>query len=654
MGLHRPDDYNILVKDGMVRTSGGSFGLAKGEVGFFQLGSTSKLGLKAVSEFDTAAPTTEFIFKRGSGAKDYRSFPFTTNDVLKLHVRTPKRTESTTDKVILGWNGVDDSTAFQFRIGESRKLTLKLTGEPINALGYTGPLVIDAYIDSEPCMNTDCTECNACAYENCLQPTSDTVNFLKNYNIGGGTPLSEVLDIKLVHSCKIEDPVATTPVNIFNITIPGCTPDLGAVQAAVRHEAYEIEVVSQEGINITYQAVSTKSDLTSVEIHTFPSVAKCGVCEDGVTAIEGGIGYIVVKDDAGADESGSITPPNLVKVTKIGAETYLAVTSAPLTDAEIQASFGADTSIKYWYKSGSIATMCDDAETEKFPWEKVGECEVATAVYYLVQPLDECGKMLPAYDAVVAAYPDAINIGVVPAGDDITQPIAFTGTPPAEGDGITACQVVFQIEIATDVVCPDCDPIFKNGFTVEKPADFNGAEWTKISTAAQSEGCKCGILFEGKKIFINPDECLKDQFGFTDGSVKIEVTGGYITDNTYVNGNSDTPMAVTYLSRAKPAEGLGGTLFGLEETSQYHFTGVSRIDDRIARAIQGTESVIDPNATYVDIALTLKNPRYSQSFSRTSTEHITYHFFTKVGEEAELVSILESLAAKAGAEITLD
>lgn len=658
MGLHRGDDHSFIITNGMVKTAGGSLDSVKGQVGFFNIGRTSKTGLEAVSTFAIASDRDEFIIKMGykdsygkGEVSDFRSFPFTVNDVTALKIRVPKRLTPKTDKLILGFDGIDPNKSFKIREGESRKITIKLTGAAIGMLGYKdGSVTVDAYIDADPCYNTSCEECDPCLASNCIKPTIETIEYLKNYNIGGGVTLSDFVDFTLVKSCPLEVPPITTDVTNYEVTIPDCgeAADLAAVQSQVDGS---VVVIGRDGVNTTY-GIQTGIVPVPIMITGFPTLApKCGVCA-GPIEEQGGFAYIFTADSSVIDPIAAFGVPTGISSEMIQHEghfaQFLVITSSELSTGIIDTLIGL-TLISI-VPAGETATFCSPTGVPAvYMWLPTGTCKISNMLFHATLPLDECGNVDTVWDEVSARYPDAL-VGVVGIGDDPTIVSPLIGIRPGPVDGVVACQAVFQLLIPTDIVCEDCDPIFANAFSTETPVDFAGTKWNPVGTDYGLD-CNCGIMMEGKAIEINPGECLRDEWGYLEDSVKIEVTGGYITDLTLASGNNDEPMAVTYLSRAEPSEGKGGSLYGIEKASQYHFTGDFSTDSYQKRVIQGTTSNINPNASYVDMALTVKNTRFSQSFSGVSTEVVTYHFFVEVGKEATLQDLLITLASRGGATI---
>src|SRR5690606_15504394 len=64
-------------------------------------------------------------------------------------------------------------------------------------------------------------------------------------------------------------------------------------------------------------------------------------------------------------------------------------------------------------------------------------------------------------------------------------------------DSDIACQTTYQTEILTNIVCEECDPVFRDILNSEAPEDFEFVSWEK-EEKTYSPTAKMGIRFRAK------------------------------------------------------------------------------------------------------------------------------------------------------------
>ena len=111
-----------------VATSGGSFNLAKGQLGLIDLeGVPGTQGLKVINSLNGLAKDRQLQLRvgkhdiannRSQSSKDWSTETFKVSDIIGLRVDAP--TEGIiTDKMTLGYNGIDDDSAIVLGQGEN-------------------------------------------------------------------------------------------------------------------------------------------------------------------------------------------------------------------------------------------------------------------------------------------------------------------------------------------------------------------------------------------------------------------------------------------------------------------------------------------------------------------------------------------------------
>ena len=644
MGLHKPFDREFIVNEGSTMKTGYSLKLAKSQIGVFETTNTTVDGMKAVESYKGKPKTNKYEIKLGKSNnpvtrshnnKSYSTMPFSLNNVMDLKVSAPEITEQSVDEVIVGYNGIDDTTAITFSKGDRKKLVVRLSGEPIGTLGYKNSFVdIPVYMEADDCSPYDtCVNCDSCESVDCMPIVLEAIETLKRHKLKGGVTVSQFADITPIRSCNTNPNLTLTPYKFHTLSVcdTGDSGALSLVQA--QYPDYIVERTNRQGATSTYELLSPTSATIADYVQTIGSIIKgCEDCPTGYTEVEGGVIYAVTLEDDGTDKTADVQAmanavANTAKKLDVqdnGVGYYTVVLTSELSDADF-ATFIDDNSTATITLAGITDSICDNSSITKIAWVDGNECNVTTQEYTIDLPDNECGENRLA--ELQSAFPNLT--------------IALEGTTGG-------CQTRYKTSTKTNLVCDECDDIFKDYFKSVEPETFDGNEWTVVGSL-QGSDCKCGIRIKGKVMEIHPDECLIDELGFVDSSVKIQATGGFITEVRAGEDNVDETMNVEYKSKAKSRTHLGGNLYQYEQRSMAYFTGQPRHEDSlVTRMLLGEEHVLKSNKQYVDYALTVRREIYSQSFAGTQQDNVTYHIFVEVGRHQDVENMLNMLASASG------
>lgn len=225
---------------------------------------------------------------------------------------------------------------------------------------------------------------------------------------------------------------------------------------------------------------------------------------------------------------------------------------------------------------------------------------------------------------------------------------AVTAIPTTGG-----CQRMYRTVVPTNFLGTECDEIFVDLFRSEAPDSYDGYKWKADYTEMDGTGGLYGIRIKGKKFKLSSGECLRDMIGYTEDSVKVQASGGYIRDfNLGVNfmrNIKDTPFAVTYLSKWTPRTHVGGNMLDEEKVSRAFFSGMHIDYNYMGRILTNNESnIIDLDAQLADYAITVRRSNFSQGLSSVKEEFITFHVHAEVGRHQDVEDVLNALAAGAG------
>jgi hypothetical protein len=741
MGLHKPYDREFFLIGGNVMTSGRSLNLAKGQFGIFDVKKTNKDGASAVSSFKGLPADQIFELRlgksnlpvtRSQSNKSFSSFPFSLNDVVAVNVSAPERTEQSVDEVVLGYNGIDASTAISFDKGDTKKIIVNLRGEAISLLGYTDRGVdVPVWMDSEGCYPVDpnnCIDCDACAAEEPKDIVMAAIEVLKNHQLRGGTLVSDYVDITPVKSCTTaEDPaLVEVPYDFYTLEVcdTGDEEALALVQAQFPDNT--VIRIARNGSTSTYQTLVPNAGGAPADYdQTIASIIKgCEDCPAGYTATGNtGVLYAVTIEDDGADVlAGTIdTLPGYVTGEKAdgqigGTGFYTAVLDNELTQAEFDAFVAANATATLKVV-GTLEEVCENATVTSIAWVVGDQCNVASRTFQLTLPDTECGDNRLA--ELQAFYPDlsvtveqtttvtltgtsgtanvvidgtnylaTYNVaGLTETADDFVTThaaaiLAAEGYVVTASNGVltmvrqsadgagtiavsnlsgdlagsgtvsdsTGCSGRYQAVVDTNLVCDECDPIFEDSFRAEAPGVYELRNWELVAPTTEESGCLMGIKIKGKVFEVHPDECLRDEIGFSDSSVMVKASGGYLTEVREGIGQVvDEPFAMEYRSRYARRTHMGGNLFDFEDRNRVFFTGEGRhVGDNVAKLFKGEESHLDASKQYVSYGVTIRRPGHSQSFSGRGDSTVTYNIYAEVGRHEAVENIVNSLATSAG------
>ncbi len=646
MGLNKPFDRDMFVLDGLVMKNGWSLQLAKGQFGIFDTTKTSVNGLKAVSTFKGRPSNIKYELKvgrtdapvtRSNSNKNFSSFPFTVKDIIDLKVSAPEKTKMSVDKVVVGYDGLNDDTAITFTPGTRYNMVVRLSGEPVGMLGYKqGYVDIPITMEADECPPYDsCQRCSDCGEVPALPIVKNAVETLRNFNLLGGVKASELIDATITKKCNTNPTLTSHDYKFHTLTLVDLGDDNSLALVQAQYPNYKVIRIDRQGVKSTYQLLAPSADTIVPYEQKLPSLIKgCEDCPSGYTEVAGGLIYAVSLEDDGEDKTADVQAiPYAVAGTAVKSETqndgvgyYTVVLTQELTDAEITTWVDAHNTATIELV-GEVASICQNGTVTTTNWVDGDTCQVAEVEYHITLPDNECGQNRLA--ELQAHYPELT--------------ISLEGTTGG-------CQTKYKAIVNSNLVCDACSPEFKDYFKGKAPSEYEGNKWVQVTDLDGSD-CKVGILITGKEVSIYPDEYLKDTLGFVESSVKIQVSGGFereVRAGEKASKVTDNNFSVKYLSKAVDRQNVGGRLWYLEDKGLTFFGGDLPHKDYVAKTLTGENTVVNPSAQYVDYAITIQRPIYSQSFNGTSKDINTYHIFVEVGKHKEVEDILNLLAAENG------
>ena len=656
MAIHKPYDRHIICPPHAKLEEVDSLLLQEGQIAIYDLlGEQSENGLKALKDFNGARKDDQrFVIRvgkndvvksRNSDDKSYSTPAFAVNEIIDVYASAPKSKEIKVDEVIFGYNGIDDSTAIKARKGDRIPLHIKISGRPLELLGYErGEVMIDDYILFEGCpaLTHECDEeCDPCEPVDVLKAVLETIERIKNQPIAGGNKVGDFIEIQPIHRCEEDAPeVVETPMNFYCME----TCDTGDAYALAQIRAFypglKIERVGRDKAISKYHVMKEGGKPADYEKKLSSILKGCEECPEGYTEVKGGVIYAVTLQDDGADQSTIIESlEGAVAGTAVKGNgqndavgVYSVAVEKKLTKEQIDAFIESNPTATVSYVA-TTKDMCSNPSIETVSWKACGSCTISKEAYEITLPDDECGGS--ALEELKSAFPNL--------------EIEDYGTP-------AGCQHKFKTTVVTNMICDECDEIFKGFYVSKAPESYRGRNWKRLGAVAGDDSiiadplpknCKCGILFRGIDYMLSPSDCLMDQMSFEEGSVRIAVSGGYPDEqregiSTYYN-----PIHTEYKQSWAPRTHLGAHLIGKEKQQRMYFDFNHTHDNLMERMFTNEETRLDFLTQYADFAVTLNPARYSNGFGRVIDDHITIHFHVPYGAHEGIQELMDMLAASA-------
>lgn len=441
MAINKPFDRHFVTLGGGVKTTGGSLTLGKGQVALVNVSKTTVNGAEVVSSTAGISKRSKVLeIREGvSVEKPTRSLsnagkstpPFSLEEVRKVRVSAPKTTKAEVDEVVIGFDGFDPNTSFNFTTGDRYfNVAVELTGGLLQYLGSPcATEMVFANVDITRCNSYNkCEDCDDCEPVDCKEVTLEAIEQMKNHEVRGGIKVSEIVDITPVFKCDNGLPDGSVFYTYYTLSV--C--DTGEDDALALVQAQYAEKVRRKdriGGTSVYEILKVGASPSNY-VQTIASVIKgCSSCPDGYLASASGFVYAVTLEDDGTD-NGSTISSNLASskfvsgtVIKSGNDNgvgfYTAVYNSKITTVEIE-SFLNSAGIRKTATVtlvGETVALCNNSSTTSIAWVSGATCSAIENQYSIVLKDTECGT--GRLEELQGAYPN-LNIGYYNATLELT------------------------------------------------------------------------------------------------------------------------------------------------------------------------------------------------------------------------------------------
>ena len=646
MAIHKPYDRHF-VSTGAVKTEGGSLNLALGQLGVFKVNTKHNAqGLEALSNFKNLSKKEKVEIKVGNNTNVVSStHPFEIGKIKGLRVSAPQKTEQTVDEVIIGYNGLDESTSITFGVGEFKEINLRLSGEKVGLLGYPEGFVnLTIPLDTKRCSYYAKDKCNGncdeCAPVNPLPVLLAGFQRFLNTPLKGGVKVTDLIEYDLIKKCT---GTATTLNKVeykfyeLSIVDSGTLEALSAVQSQYPNE--KVVRKSRKGNTTTYKILRPSAGVTALAKFKRGAdsfIKDCKECVAGWNAVEGGFLYTLQIEDENPNAKieliEGVKAGTIVKggATTEGLYSYTFVAEKELAKDKIDEYLDGnkDKSVVLTLV-GKVSSVCKSDAVTEFAWTEKATCNAILQEYILDLPDTKCGA--DRLDELKAHY----------GTNEITK-------------GITGgCQSRYHIKVLSNVLCDkECDPnTFFDVYKTEAPIPYEGRTWILKEELSYGTECKAGLRIRGKKFSILPSENFRNQIAFTESSVGVEISGGWSNDIPELAfDHRSTPFHVEYVSRKAPRTHVGGNMWEFERMGRTYFTGREEHEDPITRFLLGEQSLLPADTQVVDYALLVEREIFSQGFSQKYNENTEFHILVPIGKHKEVEKLLNLLVSANGIE----
>lgn len=261
--------------------------------------------------------------------------------------------------------------------------------------------------------------------------------------------------------------------------------------------------------------------------------------------------------------------------------------------------------------------------------------------------------ILTDWNVVVTANAEVLSF----EGEDaVVNAITITNdTPDLDGTLVVtanlakkACKTKYTATVISNLVCDECDDIYKDYFVTDAPEPFGLKVWEKTGGTV-ADNCKCGIRFKAKPFSLVPNEALRDQIAFMETSTLIRVAAGYPGEIREGIGFIEKGIYTgEHLFRRVLRTHLMGNLRAQEIESRAYFLGETTRHDYLGRILRNEESVVqDDTEQMVQYSIELGHEAYSQGFAGKQEDNIKYVIAVPYGSHNSVENLLNNMAAAA-------
>lgn len=639
--LHAPHTKFHVVST--VLESGYDGNLAKGQLAVVKNKALKGKGKEVTADFDGMTQKDLIAFEIGEVTTPNKQrtvevpyistgfFPI--GNIVDIKAYAPSNVTLKLDHIEIGYDGINESTALF--IPEGKAAVMDIVVEGLVASMFFGQ---ESFIIQKRVYRA--------VGESMQAVTRRLVKELNEEVIPTATGwasttdvLSQFLEIGVIDSTTTTTVGVNSVFSSLTLVNNGDSNALADVQA--QYPNYTVVQTARDGDNTTYTIVRPQADPALASyVKTVVDVdgKGCADCLATYSLVDGGYVYHVSIEDDGVDLTttlaGLVTgETQLDKLgNKDGRGTYAIVMPAIMAQVAIDAIITArpEAEVKYL---GEIKDVCSKTTTTTTAWVAGETCVATTKGFSIIVKDNDCGATrLPELQA---AYPDLV----------ITEDRVVGG-----------CKRKYNTTVPTNIVCPECSPIFLQPFYGEAPDNFEGISWEAVAETYDADALM-GITIKGKPFFMYPEIYEEDFVPFIETSLKVKSASfGWREDDilNYTGSQYDVDLEfakVVFVERAQDVNNLSQSHFGAEDEGKMFGTNKWKHKANLfARTNLSEERILKYHKRLLKYVVEFRDQGLSQgSASRSDITH-GFGIMVEEGKHEAIQTILSKLAAKVGLE----
>ena len=639
--LHAPHTKFHVVST--VLESGYDGNLAKGQLAVVKNKALKGKGKEVTADFDGMTQKDLIAFEIGEVTTPNKQrtvevpyistgfFPI--GNIVDIKAYAPSNVTLKLDHIEIGYDGINESTALF--IPEGKAAVMDIVVEGLVASMFFGQ---ESFIIQKRVYRA--------VGESMQAVTRRLVKELNEEVIPTATGwasttdvLSQFLEIGVIDSTTTTTVGVNSVFSSLTLVNNGDSNALADVQA--QYPNYTVVQTARDGDNTTYTIVRPQADPALASyVKTVVDVdgKGCADCLATYSLVDGGYVYHVSIEDDGVDLTttlaGLVTgETQLDKLgNKDGRGTYAIVMPAIMAQVAIDAIITArpEAEVKYL---GEIKDVCSKTTTTTTAWVAGETCVATTKGFSIIVKDNDCGATrLPELQA---AYLDLV----------ITEDRVVGG-----------CKRKYNTTVPTNIVCPECSPIFLQPFYGEAPDNFEGISWEAVAETYDADALM-GITIKGKPFFMYPEIYEEDFVPFIETSLKVKSASfGWREDDilNYTGSQYDVDLEfakVVFVERAQDVNNLSQSHFGAEDEGKMFGTNKWKHKANLfARTNLSEERILKYHKRLLKYVVEFRDQGLSQgSASRSDITH-GFGIMVEEGKHEAIQTILSKLAAKVGLE----